>query len=372
MKNMMKILAQLKECLSSQRNQEELQALWNPDVTPAASRATQRRMAALFVLSIIAVTVLEYLLPDLQRLLVNLYFVPIVAAGYQWRVCGALLGSLIALLCHGILLAHSPDFQGRVGDEFAQVIAIRALIFMFVGLVTAIASIEYSRLIQRIRRYEADTISALARAIDAKDHYTHDHSGNVAEYAVLIARQLGMGEEEVALVRFKGLMHDVGKIGIEESILNKPGRLTREEFERMKQHVKIGVDILDRVDDLDPLIDGAHHHHERLDGSGYPLGLKAEDLSLHDKILAIADAYDAMTADRPYRKAMPQSEALLELKRCAGLQFDRELVYAFIDALDRAGMLEDQSMKAHGPSAQRQASPAAEASPVSPAEQGQS
>ncbi|NCO32432.1 MAG: hypothetical protein AUJ92_05780 [Armatimonadetes bacterium CG2_30_59_28] len=347
------LLTILKKQLSYEYENPNLEALWwDPEVTaPAASRDTERRMATLFITSVIVVTIAQYLLPDLQRLLVNLYFVPIVAAGYQWRARGAIAGTLIALACHGIVLFLNPEFQNQTPDEFFQVLAIRSVIFMFVGLVTAIASIEYSRLVHRIRRYETDTISALARAIDAKDHYTHDHSGNVSDYAVLIARQIGMTPEEIEVVRFKGLMHDVGKIGIEENILNKPGRLTNEEFTRMKQHVMIGVDILDRVDGLDLLLDGTHHHHERIDGTGYPSGLKEHELSLHDKILGIVDAYDAMTADRPYRKAMPQSDAVMELKRCAGLQFDRDLVYAFIDALDSAGKLEDPAMKAHGPSA---------------------
>lgn len=320
-------------------------ALWHPDATPVESQTTERRMAVLFVVSVSVVSIAQYVLPDLRPLLVNLYFVPIVAAGYQWRVRGAVAGTVICLSCYGIVLFLKSDLTTQPTDALLQVLSIRSVIFLFVGLVTAVASTEYGRLVDRIRRYEMDTIAALARAIDAKDHYTHDHSGNVSDYAVLMARQLELSPEEVDLIRFKGLMHDVGKIGIQEQILNKPGRLTKEEFDRMKQHVLIGVDILKRVDGLDQLIAGAHHHHERLDGTGYPEGLTAEQLSLHDRILGIADAYDAMTADRPYRKALPQSTALLELKRCAGIQFDRELVYTFIEALDTNGMLEDLTMK---------------------------
>lgn len=308
-------------------------------------------MAALCAISAVVVTTAEFLLPDLRHLLVNLYYVPIVTAGYQWRTRGALISSLLCLACYGMVLTLPVGGSRESPEELVQILSIRSVIFLFVGLVTAIASIEYQRLVNRIRRYEMDTIAALARAIDAKDHYTHDHSGQVSDYAVMIARQIGLPPEELDVIRFKALMHDVGKIGIEEHILNKPGRLTRDEFDRMKQHVSIGVDILKRVDGLGRIIEGADNHHERLDGSGYPHGLKGDELTVHDRILGIADAFDAMVSDRPYRKAMPQSVALLELKRCAGIQFDRDLVYSLIDALDAQGILEDPSMKLQVPAA---------------------
>lgn len=334
-------------------NEEHLETLWNPEVTPKETRMSGHRMTGVFVLSVTIVTLALFLMPDMANLLVNLYFIPIVASGYQWRVRGAIVSTIICLACYAVVLCLRTNMIATAPDALIQMLSIRTAILLFVGLVTSIASMEYQRILHRVRRYEMDTIAALARAIDAKDHYTHDHSGNVSAYSALIGKQLGLPPEEVALIRFKGLMHDVGKIGIEECILNKPDRLTMDEFTRMKQHVMIGVDILKRVDGLDLLIAGAHHHHERLDGTGYPEGLTAEQLSLHDRILGVADAYDAMTADRPYRKALPQATALLELKRCAGIQFDRDLVYSFIDALDVNGTLEDPSLKEHGPSASK-------------------
>jgi HD-GYP domain-containing protein (c-di-GMP phosphodiesterase class II) len=133
-----------------------------------------------------------------------------------------------------------------------------------------------------------------------------------------------------------GLLHDIGKIGIFDVILNKPGELTREEFAAVKNHPLWGVGLLEPIKQLNRIIPCIRHHHERLDGSGYPDGLKGERIPLWARILAVADAFDSMTSDRPYRKALDKAKAVSELKRCSASQFDPEIVKAFIDIIERS------------------------------------
>ncbi len=190
---------------------------------------------------------------------------------------------------------------------------------------------------QTYKRLEAafwSTIRSLAEAIDAKDSYTRGHSDRVAEYADALARSLSLSENELSAVRCAGYLHDTGKIGIPDAILLKPGRLTDEEYQMIKNHPILSHKIIEPVDfpyDVKPIV---RHHHERIDGSGYPDGLVGDDIPLGARIVGIADAYEAMTSDRPYRKALTHAAAITELRRCAGTQFDTGLVRAFIEILN--------------------------------------
>lgn len=166
------------------------------------------------------------------------------------------------------------------------------------------------------------TATALVNAIDAKDKYTHGHSARVAEYSRKIAELYGKNEEECNEVYFSALLHDVGKIGIPGRIINKDGRLTDEEYEVIKQHPVIGENILSSISEYPYLSIGAHYHHERYDGKGYPRGLKGEDIPEIARIVAVADAYDAMTSKRSYRDAIPQSKVREEIIKGSGSQFD--------------------------------------------------
>ncbi|MFH1094477.1 MAG: HD domain-containing phosphohydrolase [Candidatus Omnitrophota bacterium] len=183
-----------------------------------------------------------------------------------------------------------------------------------------------------------DTIKVLALALDARDHYTHGHSQQVTEYAVDIAREIGLSFKEIDIIRDAGILHDIGKIGIPDSILLKPGRLTQEEYTQIKKHPVIGKKILEPVNCLADKIPLIYHHHERIDGQGYPDGLVGDNIPLGARILAVADAYQAMTSDRPYRKALPTLIAIEELKRFKGRQFDPHIVEAFLRVLRRMGM----------------------------------
>lgn len=183
-----------------------------------------------------------------------------------------------------------------------------------------------------------DTIKVLALALDARDHYTHGHSQEVTEYAVNIAREMGLSFKEVDIIRDAGILHDIGKIGISDAILLKPGRLTEEEYAEIKKHPVIGRKILQPVNCLVDKIPLIYHHHERVDGKGYPDGLEGDNIPLGARILAVADAYQAMTSDRPYRKALPTIVAIEELNRFKARQFDPIIVDAFLRVLRRMGM----------------------------------
>jgi len=178
-------------------------------------------------------------------------------------------------------------------------------------------------------------IYALAATVDAKDHYTYGHSRKVSKYAVALAKAIGLPQDRVATIRAAGLLHDIGKVGIPDSILNKKGPLTEEEWEPVREHPKLGVEILRHIIDLANCLPAILHHHEHYDGSGYPSGLKGDSIPIEARILAIADAYDAITSPRPYHEQLPPEEALNELKRGIGTQFDPELVDAFCNTMEQ-------------------------------------
>jgi putative nucleotidyltransferase with HDIG domain len=171
---------------------------------------------------------------------------------------------------------------------------------------------------------------SFASALDAKSPWTAGHSKRVTQYAVAIAEELGHAPEFLTEIQTCGLLHDIGKIAIPEKILDKPGRVTREELRTITEHATQGAKILEHIDTFQPLLPGIRHHHERWDGRGFPNQLCDEEIPLMARILSVADAYDAITSDRPYRKRRTRADALLEIERCAGTQFDPEVVEAFL------------------------------------------
>ena len=175
------------------------------------------------------------------------------------------------------------------------------------------------------------TIYALMAAIDAKDHYTFSHSENVAYYAQELAKAYGMDEEAVKIIYEAGLLHDIGKIGIDESIINKPGKLTDQEYETIKGHVELAVGIIRHLPSLDYVIPAVIGHHERYDGKGYPRRLKGEGIPLMARILCIADSFDAMVSKRSYKQEMDVQTALKIIDEEAGYQFDPQLAHIFIE-----------------------------------------
>lgn len=197
--------------------------------------------------------------------------------------------------------------------------------------------LESAFLYQRLQETFRGVIRAMAVAVDAKSRWTAGHSIRVTRYAVELAHAIGLTESEVEKVNISGLLHDLGKIGIPDAILDKPGKLTDEEWEIMKRHPIIGYEMLKDIWQFrGSILDGVLYHHERIDGKGYPFGLRGEEIPFTGRLLAVADGFDAMTSERPYRAGMPKEKALEVLTECAGTQWDKELVKAFVDMMKRS------------------------------------
>ncbi|HVL40014.1 MAG TPA: diguanylate cyclase [Fimbriimonadaceae bacterium] len=186
-------------------------------------------------------------------------------------------------------------------------------------------------------------LDALVTAVDNKDRYTRKHSEDVTEYALWIAEELGLSEETMRVVRIAGLLHDVGKIGVPDEILRKPDRLTPEEYEVMKRHPRLGELIVGGVPGMESILDGVRSHHERWDGQGYPDALGGKDIPLLGRLLAVADAFSAMTTDRPYRKGLDWDTAMTEIRSNIGTQFDPEMAKAFLQAAARRKALFEEA-----------------------------
>jgi putative nucleotidyltransferase with HDIG domain len=177
------------------------------------------------------------------------------------------------------------------------------------------------------------TMAALCQAVETKDFYTRGHSERVSRGATLLARQIGMGAERVEAIRYAGMLHDVGKLGVPTKVLQKTGPLTEEELAAIQLHPMRGLEIVRQIGFLTEALDGIMHHHERMDGQGYPMGLAGDEIPEFARVIAVADAFDSMTSTRSYRGARSVEEAVAELRKCSGLQFDPVLVDAFIAAL---------------------------------------
>jgi HD superfamily phosphohydrolase YqeK len=198
------------------------------------------------------------------------------------------------------------------------------------------------------RAYEA-TVSALCQAVETKDFYTRGHSERVSRGAVMIATEIGMHPDRVGAIRYAGMLHDVGKLGVPTSVLQKRGPLTDDEYAAVQLHPMRGLDIVREIGFLDEALAGIMHHHERIDGRGYPMGLAGDEIPEFARVLGVADAFDAMTSDRSYRGARPIPEAIAELRKWAGKQFDPAFVDAFVTALERDGWTAPEPAPAEEP-----------------------
>jgi HD-GYP domain-containing protein (c-di-GMP phosphodiesterase class II) len=200
---------------------------------------------------------------------------------------------------------------------------------MLVGWVCGSLTQSLLRRVEDLEALNRETIYAFVRAIDARDPYTARHSEKVAAYAVQLARAVGLPASDCERIHLAGLLHDVGKVGLERSILHKPGKLSDAEWEQVRAHPALSAHIIGGVTRFASFLPGVREHHERIDGTGYPDGLTGEEISVDARILAIADAYDAMTSDRSYRAALRHAEAVARLVDGAGTQFDATFVDAF-------------------------------------------
>lgn len=212
----------------------------------------------------------------------------------------------------------------RINDDEIQLVQIL--------MNQAAVALENAANFARLETTYLDTVTALAAAMEAKDHYTADHAQTLALTAVSTGRRLGFNEHELRDLQYASVLHDIGKIGIPGSILNKPGKLTADEFEVMAEHTIIGERILSQIEPLAPIARVIRAAHERFDGRGYPDRLSGQEIPRAARIVFVCDAFHAMTSDRPYRKGMPEQAALEELRRNAGTQFDPDVVAAFCEA----------------------------------------
>ncbi|MFO7914465.1 MAG: HD domain-containing protein [Candidatus Krumholzibacteriales bacterium] len=224
-----------------------------------------------------------------------------------------------------ILMGHHRTFQYRE-DEIYQINQVTG----HLGV-----ALSNARLVNQLEELNIGTLRALARAIDAKSHWTAGHSERVTEIAVRIGRKLGLSPDELSDLRKGGLLHDIGKIAIPVDILDKPGSLTGDEREIVQKHVSYGVRIVEPINAFRKIIPIIREHHERFDGLGYPEGLRGEEISLYARIFSVADYYDAMTSDRPYRKAMDRVETVEWIRSKAGTYFDSRVVDAFVQVIRR-------------------------------------
>ncbi len=200
-------------------------------------------------------------------------------------------------------------------------------------------AIENARLYEDLKDLFFNSIKALVTTIEAKDPYTRGHSERVMKYSQTIVSELNLSDDEKEAIRLAGLLHDIGKIGIDEAIIRKPGRLTDEEFAEIKKHPTIGAEIIKPIKQLQSVVPGVWQHHERYDGGGYPYGLKGEGISFLGRVLAVADTFDAMTSDRPYRKGLSHQTAVEEIKEQCHRQFDPDIAEAFLKAYEK-GLLD--------------------------------
>jgi putative nucleotidyltransferase with HDIG domain len=231
----------------------------------------------------------------------------------------AVLGGPVAQALAGRLALTSPEWL------------LRALAMMLVGWACGTLTRSLLARLDELEEVNDETIAAFVRAIDARDPYTAQHSQRVSLYATALAEALGLPPAEVERVRLAALLHDVGKLSMERSILQKAGPLGDEEWREMRAHPVMSAHIISGVRRFAAFRDGARHHHERYDGTGYPDGLGGEQIPRDARIIAVADAYEAMTATRAYRGAMPHAEALRRLTEGAGDQFDPQYVATFVD-----------------------------------------
>ena len=235
----------------------------------------------------------------------------------QLRVNG--VANYLALMPLAYLIAVIQDRVGLFG------------VFLFL-LPLAVARFSFQRYLD-IHYMFLSTIRALALALEAKDRYTYGHADRVARLSVEIGKMLNLPDKQLDLLQYAGILHDIGKIGVRDEILNKPGRYTPDEYEEMKKHPVIGARIVSGIDSLEVVAKWVRHHHERYDGSGYPDGLKGDEIPLGSRIIAVADAFDAMLYDRPYKAGRPLPEVIDELKRCSGTHFDPNVVNVLLSLI---------------------------------------
>jgi HD-GYP domain-containing protein (c-di-GMP phosphodiesterase class II) len=279
----------------------------------------------------------------------------------RWQTLWISLGSAMLVLLIGFFFAQKLTHPVRelaagahriASGDFSQRIVVRSR--------TELGDLgsSFNVMTDQIERYIRDlqnsarenrelflgTVKSLAAAIDGKDPYTRGHSERVSRMSVAIGQRLGLSDDECEKIRISALLHDVGKIGIDDSILKKPSALTDDEYEIMKQHPQKGYKIMSQIPAMKEFLDGMYMHHEMINGQGYPQGLKGDEIPLMGRIVAVADTFDAMTTDRPYQRAMSFDDAVARIEAFVGIRYDEKVVGAFVAAC-REGQIRPGSVK---------------------------
>ena len=283
------------------------------------------------VLSVIVSIIGYYLFSPFIDHTESIFFLATIAISARWGTKPGLMVSILSSLGLVFILNNSG-----VKDVSTTALTIGGFLF-FSALIVGSITLKRERALndqliaqQQVQETYSATLMALTQALETRDLETQGHSDRVTSLSLTIAKEMAISSKEVQQIHWGALLHDVGKIGIPDHILRKPGPLNEEEWAVMKKHPDIGYDMLKDIQFLQPALNIVHDHHERFDGKGYPQGLKGKDIPLAARIFSIVDSYDAMTSDRPYRKKMSSVEALNELRKCSGSQFDPEIVKIFI------------------------------------------
>jgi putative nucleotidyltransferase with HDIG domain len=260
-----------------------------------------------------------------------IFTIAIIGVSARWGTRQGIFSAVLAMTSNGLL----HIFYEQMGIDFG-IFAIGGFFLASAFIIGALSKQRESALQSRadiseeLNQSYNETLHALVKALDTRDNETGGHSERVTLIALSIAQQMNLDEKQIQQIHWGALLHDVGKIGIPDNILRKPGKLTEEEWKIMRSHPQTGYEMLKGIPFLAPALDVVLHHHERFDGSGYPSGLAGKDIPLSARIFTIADTFDAMTNDRPYRKAFALEIALDEIQKCANTQFDPEIVNVFL------------------------------------------
>ncbi|WP_445486821.1 HD-GYP domain-containing protein [Niallia sp. 03133] len=262
----------------------------------------------------------------------HLFYFSIILTAYGFGRFGGLLVGIAAGLLVGPLMPfdviHNIQ-QTSVNWE------LRLVFFASFGFLAGLLFERFRKQQKYLDEIGTSIISSLAKATEARDKYTNGHCINVMKLAVALSRELKLSRTEETNIKWASLIHDIGKIAVPEEVLNKPGKLTEEEYKIIQKHPLTGAKIIEPIENLSVIMPGIKYHHEAVDGTGYPFGLKGEEIPIQAKIIAVADVWDALTSDRPYRKGMPAEIAAGILRNMAGKKLDATLVSIFLKKVVR-------------------------------------
>ena len=255
----------------------------------------------------------------------------------NWKLF--LVAPTLFIICYSILDYYTYSYSSSDANLVVRILSYVIMILFIWAFYIIINNIKATddaiNAKDEVKALSVEVMEALAHTIDAKDEYTRGHSVRVAKYSRMIAERLGMGTADCENVYYMGLLHDLGKIGVPNEIINSPSKLTDEQYDVIKTHPELGYDILSEIKSRPDLVIGARWHHERYDGKGYPDGKSGEDIPVMARIIAVADSYDAMTSNRSYRKYLPQDKVRCEIENNAGTQFDPDIAKCMLEIIDQ-------------------------------------